>query len=342
MNHQSKKLGFGCIVAVLGLLIGGTGMARAQQTSDVTPSSAAQSLSCLTRPERPLEYPAKLESQFGSSFMRVQLHFSSADDAPRVEVLSSSAAPELQALVFRHLRGYRLPCLQPVDGVVQAVQEFDFVNSAREPLPVELESRKALCVVMPREPIQALRLHRSGPQHVVVVANFTGDGQQQPEVTLIHSSAEPRVEALVRARVASYRMPCRNSGDPLQALRQQFTIRPSDESRHALKREVFSLREFLGMTVKPDELRAQFDFNTMACPFKVNYTSYSPSLPNEVSAGKRDPNRLAFLRWLRERQLAFKDERQANDLFGSVLQIQVPCGSLDLQEAQVASRKDAS
>ncbi len=144
-------------------------------------------------------------------------------------------------------------------------------------------------------------------------------------------------EALVRARVASYRMPCRNAGDKLQAMRQHFTIRPSNESRYTLKREVFSLREFLGLTVKPDELRAQFDFNTMACPFKVNYTSYGPSLPNEVSAGKRDPNRLAFLNWLRERQLGFKNDKEANDLFGRVLQIEVPCGTLNLQGKAAAS-----
>ena len=339
MKHPSKKLGFGRTVVMLGLLSGSGMAACAQTTSDVTPLSAARSLSCLVRQEKLPVYPSQLQAKRVGGFMRVQLHFSRPDEAPRVDVLVNTAPPELQERAFSYLAGYRLPCLSLADGIVKAVQEFSFNSSDLEPLPMAEERSQPFCVVMPREPIEPPPPWPGDHDvvHVVAVATFSGDGKQAPEVKFIHSTASARFESVVRERLALYRMPCRLGSEPPQAMQQLFSFSPAGVRRYTLKREVFALGEFLGMTADIANVSAAFDFGTMNCPFKVNYTSYGPSLPNEVHAGKRDPNRSTFLTWLSERQLAFQNAKQANELFGETVQIQVPCGKLDLQPAATPS-----
>lgn len=337
MNHPSQKLGFGRMVVILGLL-GGPGIAAHAQTKDVTPPSAAQSLKCLVRQEKLPVYPHQHELNRTEGFMRVQLHFSKADAPPRIEVLVSTAAPEMQERTFRYLEGYRLPCLSASEGTVKAVQEFSFKNTDREPLPVEADRKQEFCIVMPREPIEVPQsfLGSRHVEHVVAVASFSGDGQQAPEVTLIHSTASRSVETMVRERLAQYRMPCRSGAEPPQSMHQQFSFSPAGERRYVLKREVFGLAEFLGLTAGVRQLQAEFDFATMGCPFKVDYTIYGSSLPNEVRSDKKDPNRISFLKWLSERQIAFANDKQANELFGQTVQIQVPCGSLNLKPVAAA------
>lgn len=344
MNHPSKNSGFERMWVMLGLLSGFSVAAHAQATSNVTPLSPAQSLSCLVRQEKPPVYPSQLEKSRGSGFMRVQLHFSQADTPPRVEVLANTAAAEMQEQVFRFLEGYRLPCLTSAEGVVKAVQEFTFTNSEREPLPVERESKDELCVVMPREPMEP-PVPWPGDrdvEHVVAVLTFSGAAQQAPEVKLIHSTGSKRFENAVLDYVAKYRMPCRTGVEKPLVAQQIFSLNPLGVRRYVLKREVFRLADFLSMTAGIQSVQAEFDFGTMNCPFKVDYAIYGPSLPNEVRAGKSDPNRTVFLKWLAERQLAFVNDKQANDLFGEVVQIPVPCGNLKLQGAESTSKADAS
>lgn len=344
MNHPSKNSGFERMLVVLGLLSGFGAAAHAQATSDVTPPSPAQSLSCLVRQEKPPVYPSRLEKNRVGGFMRVQLHFNQADAPPRVEVLANTAAPEMQEQVFRFLEGYRLPCLTSAEGPVRAVQEFSFTNSEREPLPVERENKGELCVVMPREPMEPPTPWPGDREveHVVAVLTFSGDGQQAPAVKIIHSTGSNRLESAVREQVAKYRMPCRTGAEQPMVVQQMFSFNPAGARRYVLKREIFRLAEFLGMTAGIQAVQADFDFSTMNCPFKVDYSILGPNLPNEVRAGKPDPNRAVFLKWLAERQLAFANAKQANELFGEVIQIQVPCGTLKLQGEESASRTDAS
>lgn len=51
-----------------------------------------------------------------------------------------------------------------------------------------------------------------------------------------------------------------------------------------------------------------------------------------------DPNKLAFLKWLEGLKFNFGSREVADDLFGSSLQIDVPCGLLHLGEAPTAPR----
>ena len=312
------------------------------QLVDTTPPSEAQRLACLVRPASP-EYPARDKYDDVPGFMRVQLRFSKPDEAPAIEVLANTARQNMQDVAFRYLRGMRLPCLQPADGTVQAVQEFDFRNSPVEPLPMDpVRNSARMCIVTPRTDLPSMNYAPVHPEQVVVTLVFNGDGEQPPEVRIIHSTASRRFEKVVLERVADYRMPCRKAGDAPLAASQFFTFAASDQSRHVLKRKVFGLTEFLAMTEGAATLKADFDLSTMGCPFKLNYRILGPSLPNEASAGKPDPNKLAFVRWIEARQLDFKDKDLTNDLFGEVIQINVPCGHLKLDPASAAPAAAAS
>jgi hypothetical protein len=322
--------------AACGLLLV-AGMAQAQ--TEVRAKSEAQSLACLVKPAKPPRFPEKHKLDRGHGAMRVMLSFTKPDAAPRVEVLFNSAREDMQDEVLDHLRRYRLPCLTPQDGTVKAVQEFSFNNTDRDATPLPAERRgdePPFCLVMPRRDMEGWRtVGRQEVEHVVIAATFAGDGSQPPEVKVIHSTGSASAEAAVRARVAEYRMPCRTGKEEPQSFQQQFTHTPSGHRRHVFKREAFRLVEFLRMTREPRQLKASFDFSSMGCPFKVSYLVYGGAVPNEAKvkgeAGpSTDPNKLPFLNWLASLQLGFKDDAQANDLFGSELQIDVPCGTLNL------------
>jgi len=315
-------------------LLAACALAASAQT-EVKARSEAQTLACLVKPAEPPRYPARHKLDHGHGAMRVRLTFRKPDAAPEVEVLFNSAREGMQDEAFRYLRGYRLPCLTPKDGAVQAVQEFSFTNTDRDATPLSEAHRDdepPFCLVMPRRDMAGWRSFGNwGLEHIVVAATFTGDGRQPPEVRIIHSTSSSRGEAAVRERLAEYRMPCRTGSEEPQSFQQQFSYVPHGYRRAVFTREAFGLVEFLRMTREPLKLRAAYDFNSMDCPFKVRYMVYGGAVPNEARTGKpEDPNRLPFLDWLAGLQLDFKNERQANDLFGSELQIDVPCGTLNL------------
>ncbi|MCH7343408.1 hypothetical protein LZ017_08450 [Pelomonas sp. CA6] len=340
MNHQTKKSGFGRRVLWAGLLVGTSPFAWAQ-TTDITPLSPAQSLSCLERPEQRPSFPMKNPHDQSFGFMRVQLHFTSPNSSPRVEILQNTAREDMQNRVYRYLRGYRLPCLRPEDGEVRAVQEFRFDNTGRDPLPFpdDDKSGNEQCLVRPRRDIKPGFMSGDKPFHTVIAAAFTGDGSAPPETKVLYSNAPEDLVESAKAWMQEFRMPCRKAGQAPRVVQQAFIMVPAYAKRRVFKRPQLTLMEFLGLTQDVETLEADFDFTTMNCPFKVNYTLYGPHLPNEVSAGKPiDPNRVLFLKWLAERNLALNDERAARDLFGEVLQIQVPCGQLHLTPSSSTSQ----
>ena len=324
--------------ALLGFLLSQVGFVFAQGVAvDTTPRSPAQSLSCLQRPSKPLEFPERHKLDHASGMTRVKLLFEKADAKPRVEVLANTAREDMQDLVFGRLAEYRLPCLTPEDGVVSAVQEFNFNNTDREPLAMEDEAQALSCLVMPREGMVIIDNGGRKVEHLMLSMVFDGDGEKPPKVDIVYSTNSKLLQRAAVNFASEYRMPCRSKGDKPRRISQPFVYRPSGVSMYALKREGFSLMEFLAMTEGIREVEANFDLNTMHCPFKVDYELYSPHQPNEVrTGGKPDPNRAAFLQWLSERQIAFENDKQARDLWGSTLQINVPCGVLKLEPRSAA------
>lgn len=316
------------------VLLGGCAFGASAQT-EVVVRSEAQRLGCLVKPDNPPRYPQrnKLDREHGA--MRLMLKFSKPDAKPAVEVLFNAAREDMQDQVFDYVARYRLPCLRPEDGEVTAVQDFSFQNNDRDPTPmlVDTEGRPPLCVVMPRRQLDyRMGIGRPETEHLVAEISFKGDGQQPPEVRFSYSRASARFEQAVREWVSEYRMPCRSAQDKPRVIEQRFSMYPDNKRRYGFRRERFPLAEFLAMTREPTKLDAHFDLKTMGCPFKVDFVVGGGGYPNKASVrGRADPNRAGFLAWLQGLQLDFKTEDMANDLFGAELQVDVPCGTLDLK-----------
>jgi hypothetical protein len=323
---------------VLGVLAAALLAGVVQAQTEVVVKSRAQSLACLVKPAKAPQYPDRDKRLGNAGAMRVLLKFSKPDAAPAVELLFSSALQEMQEEVQRYLAGYRLPCLTAEDGTVTAVQEFSFSNVDRDPTSLDRPRREGeppFCLVVPPNDMGDLwsAMDRMEVEHVVAAATFAGNGQQPPEVEFLYSTRSKRFEDMVRAQLAKYRMPCRTGSEKPQGFQQQFSVIPERRQLARFKREPFALLEFLRMTREPEKLKASFDFKTMGCPFKVTYHVYGGAVPNEAYvAGPVDPNKLPFLRWLAGLQVAFKNDMQANELFGSELQIDIPCGALVLSD----------
>lgn len=307
----------------------------ASAQTEVMTLSEAQRLGCLVRPADPPRYPErnKLDREYGA--MRLLLKFTQPDTKPLVEVLFNSAREDMQDQVHRYVARYRLPCLRPEDGQVTAVQDFSFQNHDRDPTPIPSDStdQPQLCIVMPRHALDYM-IGRGRPQaeHLVAEITFNGDGQQAPSVKFSYSKASSKLELAVRRWVSEYRMPCRTAQDKPRTIEQRFSMFPDNKRRYGFQRERFALMDFLAMTREPTKLTAHFDLKTMACPFNVNFVLGGGDYPHKASVrGPVDPNRVGFLRWLEGLQLDFKSEEMANDVFGSQLQIDVPCGTIDLQ-----------
>ncbi|MFG6457467.1 hypothetical protein [Roseateles sp. BYS96W] len=312
-------------------VLGAFALGASAQTEIVTPSEA-QRLGCLVKPGKAPRYPQhdKLDRAHGA--MRLLLKFKQPDEKPTFEVLFNSAREDMQDQVERYVSGYRLPCLKPEDGEVRAVQEFSFQNDERDPAPIppDVQGRPPLCIVMPRRALDydmGLTLGRPGAEHLVAVITFAGDGQQPPSVAFSYAKASARFEQAVREWVAGYRMPCRTAQDRPRSVEQTFSMFPKGGRRHGFKHDRFTLMEFIKLMREPWKQPVHFDLNTMGCPFKVDFIVGGEGRPHRASVpGSRDPNKVDFLRWLGGLQFNLQSDDVANDLFGSRLQVDVPCG----------------
>lgn len=236
MYKPSLRLGGAGSTVLLGLLLWAGACASSLAQTAVTELSPAQALSCLQRPERLPKFPDGRSGQTPQrvGFVRVMMHFQAPDQAPRIKLMANTANEAMQDQVFSYLRWYRLPCLQPIDGVVKAVQEFSFRASSDEPTPVPPDAGPEAgiksCLVMPRKSLSIWSMgHRLS--HVLVQARFAAGGTAEPEIKLLHSNAPSSAEQAVRAHLAQYRMPCREDGDKAYVFEQQFSFVPEGSAR---------------------------------------------------------------------------------------------------------------
>lgn len=311
-------------------------MTAAAQT-EVAVLSEAQRLACLSKPADPPRYPQHHSLDREEGAMRLLLKFSRPDGAPEIQVLYNTAREDMQDRILGYVGRYRLPCLQAADGVVAAVQDFSFRNHDRNApaLPVaSLGGEQApRCLVRPRHDLDYVVRSSAVPvEHLLAEITFSGDGTQSPEVTFKYAKATPRWKRAVLQWASGYRMPCRTAQDKPETIEQQFSMFPAGKRRLGFTQERFSLTDFLGMTREPHKRKAYFDLRTMGCPFSASITLRGDGVPNKVEVpGPTDPNKVALLGWLADLQLDISSAAQATDLFGSKLQIDVPCGVLDLR-----------
>lgn len=316
--------------------------AQAQVAALASPD-AEQTLACLKRGGEP-RYPAEELEARTPGTVRFSLRFTAPDQPPEATLLYRAATDAMVEEVERHIRDFRLPCL---DGPpVTAVQEFAFRPQATDPITwtplrpspgLDDTAKRANCLVTPKEGLEYSggATWLSETVNVFVDFGFTAP-DAPPQVKIAYSSASKGQARDVMDYVARYRMPCLPAGAKPSWLRQHFQFRPHGVAKRAFKdaialpaflSNVKGLREEAGNNLLR---RVNFDFNTMSCPFQVAWTLGRPKLDNQVGqVGKPDPNRTEFLVWLAGLELEMK-ERTFEQLVGQTLIINVGCGRLDL------------
>lgn len=79
-----------------------------------------------------------------------------------------------------------------------------------------------------------------------------------------------------------------------------------------------------------DEQRVRFDFDAMACPFKLRFEPRMPYAKNDVaSIGAANEDRREFIEWLKGLTLKIPAHKRPY-IIGETFSVAVPCGELDL------------
>jgi hypothetical protein len=123
------------------------------------------------------------------------------------------------------------------------------------------------------------------------------------------------------------RLPCLPAGEEFGS-RYEFKFTMTGGDRAWLKD--VDLLNFLTRVKGIEKQKVFFDFNTMACPFAVNFTLRQPYVANRVGEiGEMQASRAAFVSWLEQLDLSIPDsQRELVMLHDST--ISVPCIKLDL------------
>jgi len=315
-----------------------------------------QALACLRKDGPALRYPAQDEQLRLPGHVRLSLSFTAPDRAPEVTVLFRAATEAMMDEVRGFVRGYRLPCFQAGTTPVVAVQEFQFTPRQTDPItwtapravhtpPAAAGSalddaisapaaakgsgRALACMRTPKDPpeFSGTSFHRELSNVFVELSFTTPDAP--PLVKTLYNSGSSVQDSVVTAYVRQYRMPCQGAGDKPYVVQQHFQFRPYGVGARVFK-DAVRLTTFLSNIKGVQNLRADFDFNTMSCPFQVAWTLGKPALDNRVGeVGKPDLNRTEFLAWLAGLEMELKPAA-FEQLVGQTAIINVPCGGLKL------------
>lgn len=311
-----------CVAAVLPV--------GAQPAGTLQVDSEPGHLSCLTVPERKLEFPRGWdESKIGGVF-RVKLVFSSRG-APRAEIVRATVDEPFRQMVLDHVRAYRLPCLPDGARPVEVVQEFQFLPDGRRTVesPVRLHgSRRLACLTgadrPPSYPMFSTMTGESG--RVLAELVFTSAGE--PSVRILFDGGRRRLSSLVKEYMTGYRMPCWTTDDGVVRLRQAFSFQLEGERRRVL--QDVTLTRFLGAVENLEEQKVHFDLTTMGCPFELRVELWQPYASNGVTEiGTHDPERREFLEWVMRLRLRLSPA-MLQQVVGDAMTVSVPCAVLNL------------
>ena len=314
-------------------MLGASRAAGAQALVAMPDEVEVAALACLTRPGPPVRWDAATAARRG--LIRLALRFTGPDTPPGVSVISNSLGPEAEALVLDRVSAYRMPCLAPsLQGQgVEVLQEFrSEARAADIERPLRLMQGAlppSACLVQPpaNEVLQRLdRLPTDFFARVMIQSRFVGGPEDPPQNLLMFSSAPQRLSAALMKRAEAIRLVCRKPGDRPQTLRQSFVFEVGRVQRQ-LPPAMLSLQAWLQLMEPVGAPAVEFDFDTMRCPFEIEWRSLLPAAANEArAAGRPAADRAEFLAWAGTLRLA-GGEARATDWFGERLRVQVPCGA---------------
>lgn len=287
------------------------------------------------------EYPDGQWAQGMPGRVLVELAFASPDQRPEVKILESAGGPQFVESVRRHVRGWRLPCMVAADSPARV--QFDFVfnpverkgvaSEATDPDQAEKE-RQLACVANRQSPRPEFSMHGRGDgvQGRILLEMLYTNADGPPVITL-HARPSTREfhEPLVKW-AQQFRMPC-YAGRPVHTNLLMIFLDGVGQ-RFGFKN--VRLLEFLGSIRGIEEMRIDFDFNTMGCPFELRLQYLQPSRANwVVQVNEPLSARQPFVDWLAAAELKLS-ERQQDAVFGDTLVLTVPCGKFDLEPKVVS------
>jgi hypothetical protein len=283
-------------------------------------------------------YPEKMLARRDVANVQVELSFSGPDQAPRVTLLADTANEEFFDAVKDYVQRFRVPCMQPGAPRVRIPMDFVFtVSSGRKVFfhtkesSEDLNRRKTLmaCLKVPSSkvvsyPPSALRREIQGL--VILELNFT-DAASPPTVKVIHDGGSAQFVSALQRFIDEMRLSCLPAGEQF-GVGYEFSFIISGGARAWLKDT--ALPDFLAMVKGIREKKGYFDFNTMGCPFVLNFALRQPYLQNKVGqVGEFQISREPFTDWLSQLDLDVPDtQRELVMLHDSA--ITVPCIKLDL------------
>jgi hypothetical protein len=314
--------------------------AATAQTFEFEADSSSATIACLAPAvadlPKPVYPPDELTMRAGG-FVRVRLEFSRPDRAPGITTIFRSA-PAFEAVVLERVKQYRLPCLKADAKPLVVYQEFSFdPRDGRnvfwsEPSAEVPASTNNRCVIHGRgtSDVRYPSFVPSNAKDATVLARLTFTATNQPPKVEILNKVKYRAFELELIDYVKKTWVTCDSPDvtwPVTAL-QTFSFHMEGADRVALKD--MTLKSFVSAVQDLDKQQVRFDLSSMACPFEVQLSLYQPFATNSVGeVGASNPNRAAFLAWLRSVALRIPDET-LNQVLGDSIRISVPCGVLDL------------
>ena len=322
-----------CTAALALVAVAGAALAQAPE---LQPSAAQQCLTHAAGKDAQPDYPiAEFNHNVGGR-VQVELTFSRPDRAPEVTILLQHASQRLVDAVLEHLRGLRVPCLDPQSAPVRLSQDFFFAADRRQvhwsdPMDADMRRRAALlgCVthasgsIRPRYPAWAERRQLQG--RVLARARFV-NATDAPEVEVFSRPYARELADEVKTWFKSVRLPC-HVGDPITAVWTfEYLI---EGERYGFKELTF--RSFLGAAKGIRSQTLAFDTTTMGCPFDLQLHYRQPALVNAVGeVGPPNPARRPLLEWMAATEFDL-GAKSLDSIFGDTAKVTVPCLRIDLK-----------
>jgi hypothetical protein len=306
------------------------------QAPELQPSAAQQCLTHAAGKDAQPDYPiAEFNHNVGGR-VQVELTFSRPDRAPGVTILLQHASQRLVDAVLEHLRGLRVPCLDPQSAPVRLSQDFFFAADHRQvhwsdPMDSDMSRRAALlgCVthatgsIRPRYPVWAERRQLQG--RVLARARFV-NATDAPEVEVFSRPYASGLADEVKDWFKSVRLPC-HVGDPITAV-WTFVYLIEGE-RYGFKE--LTLRSFVGGAKGIRSQTLAFDTTTMGCPFDLQLHYRQPAMANAVGeVGPPNPARRPLLEWMAATEFDL-GAKSLDSIFGDTAKLTVPCLRINLK-----------
>lgn len=283
---------------------------------------------------KPVYPPRELEMR-ADGFVRLRLEFTHPDRPPKVTSIFRTSE-HFEDAVLDRVRTYRLPCLDAAAAPVVAFQEFSFDPRDGRPVlwsppaPVGATKRRCEAHGLDTSNVRYPSLLPRGAKDTNVLARATyGAPNEPPKIEILNKVRHRAFEFELISYLEKTSVDCAGQDVkwPISAL-QVFKFHMEGNEQVAL--QDMGLKAFVAAISGVDKHQVRFDLSSMSCPFDVQFRLYQPFAPNSVGeVGASDPNRTAFLAWLRTVSLRIPDET-LNQVVGDTMRISVPCGVLDL------------